>query len=95
MAWPEAAGGTGASVEEQMVIGEELSYQRLPLMAKSAADMLGTAIIRHGTPEQQARYLPSLPPATSRSISAIPSPKSAPTWRACVPGPSVTAMTGS
>jgi alkylation response protein AidB-like acyl-CoA dehydrogenase len=58
MAWPEAAGGTGASVEEQMVIGEELSYQRLPLMAKSAADMLGTAIIRHGTAEQQARYLP-------------------------------------
>jgi alkylation response protein AidB-like acyl-CoA dehydrogenase len=58
MAWPAAAGGTGASVEEQMVIGEELSYQRLPLMAKSAADMLGTAIIRHGTPEQQARYLP-------------------------------------
>jgi alkylation response protein AidB-like acyl-CoA dehydrogenase len=58
MAWPEAAGGAGASVEEQMVIGEELSYQRLPLMAKSAADMLGTAIIRHGTPEQQARYLP-------------------------------------
>jgi alkylation response protein AidB-like acyl-CoA dehydrogenase len=58
MTWPQAAGGTGASVEEQMVMGEELSYQRLPLMAKSAADMLGVAIIRHGTPSQQARYLP-------------------------------------
>jgi alkylation response protein AidB-like acyl-CoA dehydrogenase len=58
MAWPVAAGGMGASVEEQMVIGEEMSYQRVPLLAKSAADMLGAAIIRHGTPEQQARYLP-------------------------------------
>jgi alkylation response protein AidB-like acyl-CoA dehydrogenase len=60
LAWPETAGGKGASVEEQMVIGEEMSYQRLPLLAKSAADMFGTAIIRHGTPEQQARYLPLL-----------------------------------
>ena len=58
MGWPHTAGGTGACVEEQMVLGEELSYQRVPLLAKSAADMFGTAIIRHGTPEQQARYLP-------------------------------------
>jgi alkylation response protein AidB-like acyl-CoA dehydrogenase len=43
-----------------MVIGEELSYQRVPLIAKSAAEMFGAAIIRHGTPEQQARYLPLL-----------------------------------
>jgi len=60
MGWPQIAGGMGASVEEQMVLGEELSYQRLPLLAKSAADMFGTAIIRHGTPEQRARYLPLL-----------------------------------
>jgi alkylation response protein AidB-like acyl-CoA dehydrogenase len=58
MAWPAAAGGTAASVEEQMVLGEEMSYHRVPLLAKSAADMLGTAIVRHGTPAQRARYLP-------------------------------------
>jgi alkylation response protein AidB-like acyl-CoA dehydrogenase len=60
MAWPQTAGGKGASVEELMVIGEELSYQRLPLLPKSAAEMFGAAIIRQGTPEQQARYLPLL-----------------------------------
>jgi alkylation response protein AidB-like acyl-CoA dehydrogenase len=58
MSWPKSAGGREASVEEQMVIGEELAYQRVPLGGKSAADLLGTAIIRHGTPEQQARFLP-------------------------------------
>jgi alkylation response protein AidB-like acyl-CoA dehydrogenase len=60
MAWPRAAGGMGASAQEQMVISEELSYRRVPLIAKSAAEMFGAAIIRHGTPQQQARYLPLL-----------------------------------
>jgi alkylation response protein AidB-like acyl-CoA dehydrogenase len=58
LSWPKSAGGREASVEDQMVLSEELSYQRVPLMAKGAADMLGAAIIRHGTPEQQERYLP-------------------------------------
>ncbi|MFC4063539.1 acyl-CoA dehydrogenase family protein, partial [Actinoplanes subglobosus] len=48
----------GASVEEQTVFGEELAYERQTLISKGAADMLGTAILRHGTPEQQARFLP-------------------------------------
>jgi alkylation response protein AidB-like acyl-CoA dehydrogenase len=60
MGWPKSAGGREASVEEQVVIGEELAYQRAPLGGKGVADMLGAAIIRHGTPEQQARYLPLL-----------------------------------
>jgi alkylation response protein AidB-like acyl-CoA dehydrogenase len=60
LAWPKAAGGRAASVEEQVVLAEELSYQRVPVTAKSACDMFGTAIIRHGTPEQQQRYLPLL-----------------------------------
>ncbi|MDP9792976.1 alkylation response protein AidB-like acyl-CoA dehydrogenase [Catenuloplanes nepalensis] len=58
LSWPEATGGRGASVEEQMVFSEELAYQRLPLSAKGAADMLGAAITRHGSPAQQARFLP-------------------------------------
>ncbi|MBL7255968.1 acyl-CoA dehydrogenase family protein [Paractinoplanes lichenicola] len=58
MSWPQSAGGRGASVEEQMVFGEELAYENLTVISKIAADMLGTAVIRHGTPEQQARILP-------------------------------------
>jgi alkylation response protein AidB-like acyl-CoA dehydrogenase len=57
-AWPTSAGGHGASVEEQMVLSEELAYQRISLPAKGVADMLGAAIVRHGTAEQQSRFLP-------------------------------------
>jgi alkylation response protein AidB-like acyl-CoA dehydrogenase len=60
MAWPESAGGRNASVEEQMVLSEELSYNRVPLSAKGAVDMFGTAILRYATPEQRQRYLPLL-----------------------------------
>src|SRR6201999_1045589 len=31
MGWPKSAGGQEASVEDQVVIGEELAYQRAPL----------------------------------------------------------------
>ncbi|WP_238006555.1 acyl-CoA dehydrogenase family protein [Dactylosporangium sp. AC04546] len=58
LSWPASAGGREATVEEQMVLNEELAYQRIHVMGKGAADMLGRAIIRHGSPEQQARYLP-------------------------------------
>jgi alkylation response protein AidB-like acyl-CoA dehydrogenase len=58
MAWPVEFGGRDATVEQQIVMAEELAYYRLPLMAKTAADLLGTAVIRHGTPDQQKRVLP-------------------------------------
>ncbi|XVQ89419.1 acyl-CoA dehydrogenase family protein [Microbispora siamensis] len=58
MAWPRGAGGSDASVERQAVLGEEFSYARLPLHGKAAIDMLGTAILRHGTEEQKRRLLP-------------------------------------
>jgi len=60
MSWPKEQGGLGASVEEQIVLGEELAYRRLPSSAKTVADLLGLAIVRHGTPEQQQRFLPLL-----------------------------------
>lgn len=58
MAWPTRFGGKQASAEQQIVMAEELAYHRLPLMAKTAADLLGTAVIRHGSVEQQQRILP-------------------------------------
>jgi alkylation response protein AidB-like acyl-CoA dehydrogenase len=58
--WPKKFGGREASVEEQVVMAEELSYQRLPLRAKGIADTLGTPITRQATPEQQQRFLPLL-----------------------------------
>jgi alkylation response protein AidB-like acyl-CoA dehydrogenase len=58
MAWPRSAGGAEASVEQQMVFGEEQAYRRKTVPGKVAADMLGTAIVRLGTPEQRERILP-------------------------------------
>jgi len=58
MAWPCSAGGSEAPVERQTVLSEEFAYARLPLSGKAAVDMLGTAILRHGTEEQKQRLLP-------------------------------------
>jgi alkylation response protein AidB-like acyl-CoA dehydrogenase len=60
MAWPKEHGGLEASVERSTVLGEELSYARVPLAAKGAVEMLGAAIMRHGSEEQQQRLLPLL-----------------------------------
>ncbi|WP_433598253.1 acyl-CoA dehydrogenase family protein [Nocardia sp. CA-135953] len=58
LAWPQEYGGAEASVERQTVLGEEFSYARAPLTGKAAIDLLGTAVIRHGTDEQKKRLLP-------------------------------------
>ncbi len=58
MAWPEADGGRGASVEEQMVLHEELRYRGAEPKVLSAAELIGNAIVRHGTGDQKARFLP-------------------------------------
>ena len=58
MSWPQSVGGLGASVERQMVFAEEQAYRRTSVSGQGAADMLGTAIVRLGTPEQRERILP-------------------------------------
>lgn len=58
MAWPVSFGGQDGPAEKQMVLTEEIGYHRLSLLGKDAADLVGTAIIYYGTPEQQERILP-------------------------------------
>jgi alkylation response protein AidB-like acyl-CoA dehydrogenase len=58
MGWPRAHGGREASVEELMVLNEELRYRGADASALVSADLLGNAIVRHGTAEQQERFLP-------------------------------------
>jgi alkylation response protein AidB-like acyl-CoA dehydrogenase len=61
MGWPAAFGGRGASVEEAMVMSEEVGYNRIPVgFALGGADIIGEAIIRFGTPQQQADFLPTI-----------------------------------
>ncbi len=59
LGWPEGDGGLGASTEEQVVLHEELKYAGGPVdRAMSATMLLGHSLLRHGTPEQKATFLP-------------------------------------
>jgi alkylation response protein AidB-like acyl-CoA dehydrogenase len=59
--WPKEYGGRGATLIEQLVFNEEMIRARAPEPINIIGlGMGGPVIIAHGTPEQQARYLPPL-----------------------------------
>jgi alkylation response protein AidB-like acyl-CoA dehydrogenase len=61
MGWPAAHGGREASVAEQVVLNEEVQYHRAPVGdALNTVMLLGNSILRHGTAEQQAEFLPRM-----------------------------------
>jgi len=61
MGWPVSAGGRDASLAEQVAFAEELCYRRVPLTWQLAAvNLEGASILRHGTPEQRAYFLPRI-----------------------------------
>jgi alkylation response protein AidB-like acyl-CoA dehydrogenase len=61
ISWPREHGGRGASVIERWLFEEELDRAGAPYPAASAlVDMIGTAILYHGTDEQRRRFLTRL-----------------------------------
>jgi alkylation response protein AidB-like acyl-CoA dehydrogenase len=59
MGWPEAEGGRGASMAEQVALTEAIRYWGVPAFVQmGAVAMLGNTIVELGTPEQKARILP-------------------------------------
>lgn len=59
LGWPEELGGRRAGVAERAVLNEEMKYACGPVdRAMSATMLLGHSILRHGTPQQQAEFLP-------------------------------------
>jgi alkylation response protein AidB-like acyl-CoA dehydrogenase len=59
LAWPEACGGLGRSVAHEYILWDEVAYARAarnPL----GAGIVAKTIIRHGTSEQQQRWLPAI-----------------------------------
>ena len=57
--WPAEAGGRGASLAEQVVLHEEVTYARAPATIQLGSVMLlGNSILRHGTAEQKDAFLP-------------------------------------
>ncbi len=61
MAWPPEWGGRGASAWEQTVVREEMWAHHEPRGAQyMGVNWVGPALMRHGTPAQQERHLPSI-----------------------------------
>jgi alkylation response protein AidB-like acyl-CoA dehydrogenase len=61
LAWPEEFGGHGASAWEQTVVREEMWAHHEPRGAQyMGVNWVGPTLMRHGTPEQRAAYLPPI-----------------------------------
>jgi alkylation response protein AidB-like acyl-CoA dehydrogenase len=61
ISWPREHGGRGATVIERWLFEEELDRAGAPYPPGSAnVDMIGQAVLRHGTDAQKARFLTRL-----------------------------------
>ena len=58
--WPKEHGGMEASVEQRLVLFEELAHRGAPELSSQAISHIGPILIRFGTPEQKAAYLPGM-----------------------------------
>jgi alkylation response protein AidB-like acyl-CoA dehydrogenase len=59
--WPVAHGGRGAPAWEHFIVGEELFAAGEPRGPQYMnANFIGATLMKYGTPQQQARYLPDM-----------------------------------
>ena len=58
--WPREHGGMEASVEQRLILFEELAHKAAPELSSQAISHIGPLLIRFGTPEQKAAYLPGM-----------------------------------
>ena len=59
--WPREFGGRGAGALAHYVVQEELARARAPeLVGRIGVNLVGPTLLGHGTPEQRARWLPSI-----------------------------------
>jgi alkylation response protein AidB-like acyl-CoA dehydrogenase len=59
--WPERFGGKGLTALQFAIFAEELHRARLPRVVRGFGEnMVGPSIMAHGTPEQQAHFLPKI-----------------------------------
>ena len=61
-AWPEEAGGLGATPREAAILAEELAGFEAPDLYPFMVglSLVGPTVLEHGTSEQQARWLPAI-----------------------------------
>jgi alkylation response protein AidB-like acyl-CoA dehydrogenase len=56
--WPQAYGGSGGTIVEQMIVAQEMDRVQAPrLIGWMGVGLCGPTIIAHGTATQKARYL--------------------------------------
>jgi alkylation response protein AidB-like acyl-CoA dehydrogenase len=62
ISWPKEYGGRGATIIEELIFTEEMARAKAPnLMNISIGiELVGPAIMHHGTDEQKLRYLPKI-----------------------------------
>ena len=58
--WPEEHGGPGWTAVQRHILDEESALAHAPRVVPFGVTMLGPVLMRFGTPEQQARYLPRI-----------------------------------
>jgi alkylation response protein AidB-like acyl-CoA dehydrogenase len=59
--WPVELGGRGAGPLAHYIVQEELARARAPeLVGRIGVNLVGPTLMTHGTPEQQARWLPRI-----------------------------------
>jgi len=62
ISWPREYGGRGASIIEELIFTEELARAKAPNLMNIGIgiELVGPAIIHHGTEAQKQRYLPKI-----------------------------------
>jgi len=58
--WPKEHGGTGWTVTQRYLFNKEMTEAHAPKPLPNGLGMVGPVIIKFGTPEQQAKYLPRI-----------------------------------
>ena len=58
--WPKEYGGGGKTFLEQSILDEQIGYHRIQRVGLTGLNFAGPAIIKFGTSEQKARYLPPI-----------------------------------
>ena len=58
--WPRENGGMGASLDEYLVLLDELTRAGAPYLLPTGITLLGPVLIAYGTPQQKALHLPRI-----------------------------------
>ncbi|MCH8815856.1 MAG: acyl-CoA dehydrogenase family protein [Chloroflexi bacterium] len=74
--WPKEYGGGAMGIMEQVVMREEMSYGRAPLLDIFGVNMLGPVLMLYGTDEQKKKHLPGISSAAVTWCQGYSEPQS-------------------